>query len=268
MAEKWMVARGALEDGSQFVVLADAAYASKSLRENRETLLAVNFPGTYMIQATERRDAFLDGMTAFLLAHDGVHVAGITRAGKSYTFLFYLGRRAERADVPIPAECADIARIWFAHDPKWMEYSSFMPSRPGLFERLKAWFTPARPMIVGPHALAGGSDGNDDERVLQALAAAGSDLSKSTDIVFYLYIPERDDAERCYTELWEHGYRARVSTPLGELPSGASEHRWSVISNLEAVPTPATILASRELMEHLAQKFGGDYDGWEAAVAR
>ena len=91
MAERWVLSNGTLEDGSQVLVLADGAYASKSVRGTRETLLAVNVPGTYMMQAQEGRDSFLDGMAEFLHAHDAVHVAGITRMGVSYTFLFYLG---------------------------------------------------------------------------------------------------------------------------------------------------------------------------------
>lgn len=268
MAEKWVLSKGTLEDGSQVLVLADAAYVSKSVRANRETLLAVNFPGTYMMQAQERRDSFLDGMAEFLRAYDGVHVAGVTRMGLSYTFLFYLGGRAERADVPIPVECAGIARIWFANDPNWMEYSSFVPSRPGFFERLKTWFTPPRTATGIPQEQLQHGEGDDDERVLHALAAAGSDLSKSTDLVFYLYVPTREDAERCYAALWENGYRARVGAPLGNLPNGTTELRWSVIGNLEAVPTLATIRASRELMEELAQQVGGEFGGWEAALAR
>ena len=71
MAENWVLSNGTLEDGSQVIVLADAAYASKPMRGMRETLLAVDFPGTYMLQARGRRDSFLDGMVEFL--HAGTH---------------------------------------------------------------------------------------------------------------------------------------------------------------------------------------------------
>jgi hypothetical protein len=266
--EKWVLSKGVLEDGSQGIVLADAAYASKAARGTRETLLALNFPGTYMMGAQGRRDALLEGMAAFLRAHDGVHVAGVTRIGQSYTFLFYLRRVADRSAVPIPTDCAAFARIWFVHDPNWMEYSSFVPPSRGLLERLRSWWTSLlSSTTTKPQELEPQGRGDDDERVLRALVSAGSNLTKSTDIVFYLYVPTREDADRCCVALWEKGYRSRVSAPLGELPDGSGESRWSVIGNLEAVPTLATICSSRELMERLAREVGGEFDGWEAAVA-
>lgn len=268
MPEKWTLSKGMLEDGSQVIVLADAAYASKSARGKRDTLLALNFPGTYMMESQDRRDSLVDGMADFLRAYDGVHVAGVARIGQSYTFLFYLGRVADRSVVPIPAGCAGFARVWFAHDPNWMEYSSFVPPRRSLLERLRSWWGMLRSSSgSNPQELRPQGEGDDDERVLRALASAGSDLSKSTDIVFYLYVPTREDADRCYVALWEAGYRSRVSAPLGELPNGLSESRWSVISHLEAVPTLATIHTSQDLMEQLARQVGGEFDGWEAAIA-
>jgi hypothetical protein len=269
MSEKWILSKGVLEDGSQALILADVAYSSPKARGGREILLALNFPGTYMMQAQDRRDAVLDQMVSFLTDHDGVHVAGITLLGTSYTFLFYLGRGADRHEVPIPPECAGFARVWLAYDPHWMEYSSFVPIRRGLLERLQSWWNSLRSTRrTPPRELTSQDDGDGDEDVLRALASAGSNLTKPTDIVFYLYVPTREDADRCYCTLWENGFRTRVSIPLGALPDGTSEHRWSVISNLDAVPTSVTIGEARKLMEELARDCGGEFDGWEAAIAK
>jgi hypothetical protein len=265
----WMLSKGTLEDGSSIIVLIDGAYRSRRLRGHRDTLLALHFPGTYMMDAQERRDAVLANMDAFLSAHDGVHVGGVTRVGESYTFLFYLGKAAERGDVPLPAECADSARIWFARDSVWMEYEDYLPTRPGILRRVNAWWNSikgwSRAKAVPTSSQT--SAGDDDEAVLHALAAAGSDLTKPTDIVFYLHVPTREDANRCYVALWNLGYRARASAPLGRLPDGTNESRWSVVSHFDAVPTLTALRKSREIMNELARECGGEYDGWEAAVA-
>jgi hypothetical protein len=264
MSEKWILSKGVLEDGSQALILTDAAYLSPQARGGREILLALNFPGTYMMQAQDRRDAALDQIASFLADHDGVHVAGITRLGTSYTFLFYLGRGAERGDVPIPASCADIARVWFAYDPQWMEFSSYFPARRGFFKRVAQWWESAFGSASMPPITA--AEDASDESVLKALAAAGSDLTRHTDIIFYVYVPTREDADRCCATLWEHGYRAHVGQPLGALPDGTTESRWSVVSHLEAVPSGATLGAARELMSTLASECAGEYDGWQAAL--
>lgn len=266
MSENWTLSRGTLEDGAEALVLADTAYASREARAGRKTLLALNFPGTYMMQNQERRDAVLALVEPFLAAHDGVHVGGVTRVGISYTFLFYLGKDADRTQVPLPKECVDLARVWFAYDPEWREYSSYVPERQGLAHKISGWWKSLFTRTGAKPIESSDGDVSDDQRVIQALANAGSDISRPTDIVFYLYIPKQEDAEKCFAALWNLGYRANLSQPPGSLPNGTAESRWGVVSHLEAVPSSAALTAARQLMETLAAECAGEYDGWEAAV--
>jgi Regulator of ribonuclease activity B/Domain of unknown function (DUF4440) len=105
-----------------------------------------------------------------------------------------------------------------------------------------------------------------DERVLEQLRSSGSDLSKPTDIVFYLYIPSQSDAIAAATELAGLGFQTEVSTPIGKLPNGATENRFSVVSHLTAIPTLTAIHSAATTMAGLADRYNGEYDGWEAAV--
>ena len=119
--------------------------------------------------------------------------------------------------------------------------------------------------------LPGASDQADqsgDQAVLEKLRAAGSDLSKPTDIVFYLYIPAHSDALACVRKLDKIGFRSEADTPLGKLDDGITENRWSVISHITAVPTLKTVHRAAMIMTQLAHRYGGEYDGWEAAVEK
>ncbi len=105
-----------------------------------------------------------------------------------------------------------------------------------------------------------------DESLLRELHDHGSDLSKPTDIVFYLYIPDKNDANAAASELRTRGFQSDVGAPLGKFPNGATGNRWSVISHLTAIPTVTAIYSASMKMEKLADRYSGEFDGWEAAV--
>ena len=263
----WRVSHGTDGDGSPLIVLTDNTFQNSKKRAGRGTLLAVQFPGLYMLQAAENRTAFEDHLAGFLTEYDGVFAAGVTRARSSYTFLFYLGAEAvSPGDVPIPQELKGACYVWLARDPAWTEYESYSPPRKNIVGGARAWIaglaarfrSPTKTVALG--AVAG------DQDVLNELAESGSNLRTPTDLIFYLYIPTREQAEACAVALWENGYRARVSTPLGILPNGAAERRWSVVAKLNTVPDVDNLRTAADLMACLAERFGGEYDGWEAAV--
>lgn len=112
------------------------------------------------------------------------------------------------------------------------------------------------------------ADQFDDQAVLAQMKAAGDDLSKPTDIVFYLYIPSHADALASASTLRNEGFKSTVDFPLGKLSDGTTENRWSVISHLSAVPTLKTIHRAAATMTALARRYHGDYDGWEAEVEK
>jgi rhodanese-related sulfurtransferase len=107
-----------------------------------------------------------------------------------------------------------------------------------------------------------------DQLVLSELKKAGSDLNKPTDIRFYLYIPVLNDAKHAAQILLEDGFKVEVRAPLGPLPDGSVERRYSVVANAQRVPSSHNIRFARNLFQGLALRFRGDYDGWEAAVAK
>jgi Regulator of ribonuclease activity B len=111
------------------------------------------------------------------------------------------------------------------------------------------------------------TDDQNDRAVLSALRASGSDLTKPTDMVFYLYVPSRRDAQAAAAELHSKGFTSEVDNPLGRLADGSYEWRYSVIAHVDAVPSAETLRRYRALYKRLAKRFKGQYDGWEAAVA-
>jgi len=103
-----------------------------------------------------------------------------------------------------------------------------------------------------------------DDLVLAQLRKMGSDLSKPTDVRFYLYVPGEQNAQQAAAVLRKHAFKVHVHEPLGELDDGTYESRYSVIANMTQVPTPETLARDRTLFESLASRFKGEYDGWEA----
>jgi len=64
------------------------------------------------------------------------------------------------------------------------------------------------------------------------------------------------------------GYKAHVEQPLGKLSDGSVENRYGVVAHITQVPSLANVRKSGALMESLAEKYQGEYDGWEAEVAK
>jgi rhodanese-related sulfurtransferase len=112
------------------------------------------------------------------------------------------------------------------------------------------------------------SDDQNDQAVLAQLRAKGSDLSKPTDVAFYLYIPARRDADSAAQVLRNSGYTAEVQEPLGKLSDGTYESRYSVVAHIQEVPSMHNLKMNRALYKSLAQRYKGLYDGWEAAIAQ
>jgi rhodanese-related sulfurtransferase len=117
------------------------------------------------------------------------------------------------------------------------------------------------------HTASALGSGSGDEVVEAQLKAQGSDTTKPTDVVFYLYIPRLRDARTAARLLTEDGYTVAVNDPLGRLPDGSYEWRYSVIAHVQEAPTSENISNARRLYAGLARRFNGEYDGWEAAVA-
>ena len=107
-----------------------------------------------------------------------------------------------------------------------------------------------------------------DRDVIAQLKSNGSDVTKPTDVLHYLYIPSRRDAEAVSRRSVAAGYRAAVEDPLGMLPNGTMEKRYSVKAHKTVVPSIENIRRARAFFEVLARRYGGEYDGWEAAIVK
>lgn len=119
--------------------------------------------------------------------------------------------------------------------------------------------------------LQSGLSHNEDENdraVLDHLRESGSYLTKATDVVFYLYIAASKDARTAASILEQNGFVAEVQAPLGKLPDGSYESRYSIVAHIDEVPSLENIRTARILYEGLAKRYNGEYDGWEAAVTQ
>jgi regulator of RNase E activity RraB len=137
-------------------------------------------------------------------------------------------------------------------------YSSVEDSDEGVLQQLRA--EAIEPVAHYP------SIEDSEESVLQQLRADGSDLTKKTDIVNYLYIPSLKDAEQIAEHLSRAGYEVEVREPQRRLTDGEIESRYSVLIHITEKPSIDNIRRIRHLMDQLAQRFNGDYDGWETRV--
>src|SRR5437016_2639903 len=110
-----------------------------------------------------------------------------------------------------------------------------------------------------------------DRQVLAALAAHGSDLTKPAHTIHFLYFKTMDAANAAAQELQRAGYqnirthRAPASSIWKRL---FGPREYSCIAETYAVPSESAVFAITDWMTAIAQKLGGDYDGWEASVEK
>jgi rhodanese-related sulfurtransferase len=101
-----------------------------------------------------------------------------------------------------------------------------------------------------------------DDLVLDQLRKLGTDLTKPRDARFYLYVRTEGDARAAADELRAEGYATVVepsATPRGE-------HPWLALASRDMVVDADTIAEARRLFGDLAERYSGEYDGWEAAA--
>lgn len=99
-----------------------------------------------------------------------------------------------------------------------------------------------------------------DLQTLAALKRHGADLSKSTEVNFYLYVASEDLAREAAEALRPAGYLTEVRPPL------PGYREWLCFATRHLVPSAEGIADARATFEGLAARLGGEFDGWEAAV--
>jgi hypothetical protein len=100
-----------------------------------------------------------------------------------------------------------------------------------------------------------------DKEVLDQLRSAGSDLSRPHRIEFYLYLPTESDAEGAAAVLRPMGYSVTVR-------EGVNSLNWLCLAARTMLPTTQELRDARVVFKRLALRYGGVYDGWDAAIVR
>lgn len=101
-----------------------------------------------------------------------------------------------------------------------------------------------------------------DLLVLGQLMQQGADLKQPRHAVYYSYFPDRGAAEAGAEEARAAGYACEVRTPLAEQPD-----QWSLVcERSDVVLDPSGVIAADTLFQGIADRLGGDFDGWEAAA--
>src|SRR3954470_4645027 len=100
-----------------------------------------------------------------------------------------------------------------------------------------------------------------DQQVLAQLRNAGADLTKPTEVNFYLYFKERHAADSAAAHASEGPLVATVRR-------AGDDSAWLCFVSGQMIPAEAAIHAHSVRLLALAQAHGGEYDGWEAAVVK
>jgi hypothetical protein len=126
------------------------------------------------------------------------------------------------------------------------------------------WRDLFKPKERDEEQVSDGTREGDDKRVLKQLRKAGANLSRSREVVHFLYFPTQVAAERASHELRGEGYMidVRPAANAAENPPNP----WLMEARNFAVVDESTVQPMRAKFEAVAAAGGGDYDGWEAAV--
>jgi regulator of RNase E activity RraB len=101
-----------------------------------------------------------------------------------------------------------------------------------------------------------------DLAVLRSLVDNGADLDQPRHVFYYSYFGDPDRAEQAAADARAAGFAAKVRDPLVTFPDD-----WGVVAELEEVVVdPDFVRSSDDLFQELADRLGGEYDGWEASV--
>ena len=100
-----------------------------------------------------------------------------------------------------------------------------------------------------------------DALVVKQLAQAGSNLTKPHPIDFYLYAPDQAAAKTLAESIG-----ADFSVKYG--PSADSSGQWLVIAHKDMLPDVSAFKQIRQNFSTLAEKVGGNYDGWDTVLVK
>jgi hypothetical protein len=107
----------------------------------------------------------------------------------------------------------------------------------------------------------GHSDGasDPDAATLRSLERAGSDLGRSHEMEFFLYLPDQSAAEAAGAQLRAEGFTTRVSP-------GEASGDWLCLATRTMQPSLDELHRLRRHLTAVAESRDGAYDGWGATV--
>jgi hypothetical protein len=112
-----------------------------------------------------------------------------------------------------------------------------------------------------PEFQPSGNEPDTDQRVLDQLREAGSDLSKPHQMEFLLYFPTEEAARKAANKIKAEGF----SVDVKRAPQGPM---WLCLAMKRMAPKRAEIAAIGRKFTAVAQEFNGDYDGWETSLEK
>lgn len=110
-----------------------------------------------------------------------------------------------------------------------------------------------------------------DIKVLAAMASRGADMTKPAHTIHFLYFNTWTAAQMAADELRASGYinlRVHRSPTKSIIKEMSRAGEFSRIAETHAVPSQAEVFTTTDRMIALAQRLGGEYDGWEASIER
>src|ERR687897_1743904 len=103
---------------------------------------------------------------------------------------------------------------------------------------------------------------NKDLLLLGQLMQQGANLTLPRHALYHLYFPSKSAAEAGADEGRTAGYTCEVREPLPQYPD-----QWSLVcERQDAVLDPNGVNAADDLFQGIADRLGGEFDGWEAAA--
>jgi regulator of RNase E activity RraB len=100
-----------------------------------------------------------------------------------------------------------------------------------------------------------------DQQVLDQLKKAGSDLFKLHDIEFFLYFPTETSGNEASKDV-------KVEVDDVKVKLGADKKNWLCFATKRMVPKHDELVRLRKRFNEIANKGGGEYDGWGTEVVK
>ncbi|HYI22365.1 MAG TPA: ribonuclease E inhibitor RraB [Candidatus Limnocylindrales bacterium] len=101
-----------------------------------------------------------------------------------------------------------------------------------------------------------------DLQILGMLMAAGADIRQARHALYYLYFSTPEAAEAGANAARAAGYTCNVGEPIPERPD-----LWMLTCERpDVVLEPTNVIAADDLFQGIADRHGGEFDGWEASA--